>query len=116
MPSQSSKTPPSATRGHDTEAKRIGWTLPSKPRPSPAVNSCQATGNSRTFANFDRKFEDSISLIRPPIPAIKNAPRVSGTPEPCGARNAARVDLVSSRPARNAARLTLCFRGLRGWN
>ncbi|KAI5350895.1 hypothetical protein L3X38_003786 [Prunus dulcis] len=59
-----------------------------------------------------------------------NASRVSGTPEPCGARIAARVDLVPLRPARNAARvdllsprptrnadqLTLCFRDLRGWN
>ncbi|KAI5324041.1 hypothetical protein L3X38_033114 [Prunus dulcis] len=73
-----------------------------------------------------------------------NAPRVSGTPESCGARiaaqievlslrpvrNAARMDLVSPRPARiatqievlslrparNAAWLTLWFRDLRGWN
>ncbi|KAI5335171.1 hypothetical protein L3X38_025304 [Prunus dulcis] len=73
-----------------------------------------------------------------------DAPRVSGTPEPCGARivahievlslrparNVARMDLVSPgpariaaqievlslRPARNAARLTLWFRDLREWN
>ncbi|CAL2263455.1 unnamed protein product [Prunus armeniaca] len=35
---------------------------------------------------------------------------------PRPARIAARMDLVSPRPARNATRLTLCFQGLRGWN
>ncbi|CAL2275658.1 unnamed protein product [Prunus armeniaca] len=73
-----------------------------------------------------------------------NVPRVSRTPEPCGARiaaqievlslkparNVARMDLVSPgparivaqievlslRPARNVAWLTSCFRDLRGWN
>ena len=45
-----------------------------------------------------------------------DAPRVSGTPEPCGARIAAQIEVLSLRPARNAARLTLWFRDLRGWN
>ncbi|CAL2266331.1 unnamed protein product [Prunus armeniaca] len=34
-----------------------------------------------------------------------NAPRVSGTPEPCAARNAARIKVVSPRPARIATQI-----------
>ncbi|KAI5310943.1 hypothetical protein L3X38_026269 [Prunus dulcis] len=55
--------------------------------------------------------EDEFQIHRRSIPCgletflviSDNAPRVSGTPGPCGERIVAQVDLVSLRPARNAA-------------
>ncbi|KAI5317446.1 hypothetical protein L3X38_037153 [Prunus dulcis] len=60
-------------------------------------------------------FKPTLGVPPPPPPQLPrndfgtsdNAPRVSGTPEPCGVRIAARVDLVSPRPARIAARVDL---------
>ncbi|CAL2256353.1 unnamed protein product [Prunus armeniaca] len=42
---------------------------------------------------------------------LDNAPRVSGTPEPCGVRIAAQIEVLSLRPARNAARMDLVSPG-----
>ncbi|CAL2277196.1 unnamed protein product [Prunus armeniaca] len=57
--------------------------------------------------HFEDEFQTTVGVPPPSgletIWLFDNTPRVSGTPGPCGARIAAQVDLVSLRPARNAA-------------
>ncbi|KAI5338036.1 hypothetical protein L3X38_017307 [Prunus dulcis] len=73
------------------------------------------------FSAYPRVLKSSSCRPEHDVLFINNAPHISRTSEPCGARNAlrltngplrpvriaARVDLVSSRPARIAARVDL---------
>ncbi|CAL2278039.1 unnamed protein product [Prunus armeniaca] len=56
-----------------------------------------------------------LRLTNGPLRSARNVARMDLV-SPGPARIAVQIEVLSLRPTRNTARLTLCFRDLRGWN